>query len=75
MASSLRERMALFIEKQQEKYPDLTEKYAEIRALEERKLWHELTETLAAFAKDSKCNRGDNLIMVRERNNVRNVYL
>lgn len=64
--TSLRERMTSFVDSQKRKYPDLAERYAELRSLEERKLWHELTQKLRAFVKDKACDRGKNLIELYE---------
>ena len=42
-------------------HEDIAERYAELGRLFERKLWHQLTVALDAFASDPACSRGDNL--------------
>ena len=50
-----------FIETQMNAHGDIAERYAELGRLFDRKLWHQLTVALEAFADDPACLRGDNL--------------
>ena len=55
-----------FISAQMSAHGDIAERYAELGRLFERKLWHQLTVALEAFAGDPACLRGDNLFELYE---------
>ena len=53
--------MDFFISSAMTAHPNIGERYAELGRLFDRKLWHQLTVALEAFADDPACLAGDNL--------------
>ena len=53
-----------FMESQANAHPELSEKYAKLGELHDRKLWHQLTVATLEFVEDDGNVRGDNMTVL-----------